>query len=88
VTREVGDSADKRAQVVSRERRREGRGGSGCLPELGRPRKRKGRRGRKGRWASGPVGERWASRPNERKRGRDKELAFLFSKQFSNFIFK
>jgi len=84
----VGDGADKRAQAVSGERRRGGRGGGGCSPELGWPRKRKGRRGRKGRWASGPARVKWASRPNERKRGRDKELAFLFPKQFSNFIFK
>ena len=75
--REVGDGADKRAQAISGERRRGGRGG-GCSPELGGP-KRKRERGEE------KVGERagggsWARRPKMRKVGGGKRIYFSFSK--------
>jgi hypothetical protein len=74
---EVPTSGPGRSAAEGRRKR-----GNGCPPDLGRPVKKEGRRGREKREEAG--GRKWASRPKVRERGRMNRNSF----SFSNLIFQ
>ena len=88
--REVGNGADERAQAISGREKEGGRGGNGCqLAQLGRPRKKNGRRGKKKRRkASGPAGKEMGQQAKMRKGGERNEIPFSFSKSNFQMIFE